>query len=977
MKIVDSSKAATAGRATLRALVLIGTSATAMAVSSPLMAQDTAPQAAAEEEETAIIVTGSRISRPDLDNSTPTLSIGSELLENRGLANIADLATQLPQFTPSFGSSRTQSTFSGAASSGLNLINLRNLGGGRTLTLTNGRRMAGGTTTSTAVDFNMVPTANIKRIDVITGGASAIYGADAVAGVVNIITDQKFEGLKLGASYGVSERGDNENPNLYAMIGGAFGNGGHATLTAQYDYQGFVGCSSRYLCAEDFAWSPPASPIRGPAAYSAVGANPTFFLTAANGLPAISATRIGESLSYTDANGNLIPFVTSRDGYNRNGARTLAIPTKRIMIAADASYPIIDGVEAFVEFNYGQSDTNAAFEGHPYQSTAAGSLFGGGPGVTGLQASIPVSNPFVPQAIRDAAIARGMTTISWQQRFNNVGDRGATNEREMVRFVGGVRGDFNLIGDRNWNYELSYVYGRTKLNSLTRGLVSTRQLYYGLRVEPNGSGGYQCADPGARASGCVPINPFLPLTDQMKNALNVSAGQKGKSELNDVVAYVSGDLLTLPGGDLGIAFGAEYRTFSGYLDYDTPINNAEVTGNQIGDVSYAKTTTQEAFVEAIAPILGDMPFIHALTLEGAFRYSKPSGKDSYNTWRYGGTFEPVAGLKFRVMRGRAVRAPTPGELSGVGQTFGVVNDPCSFDLRNANATRAANCAAAGIPANYDPPLNVRQSVGGFVGGNPNLNPETATTLTYGVAFTPSFVPGLSITVDRFQIELNDVINTVGRQLKANQCYDTTERLFCNDIVRSTNPNVPGATYVLTSVNDQLINVASINIKGIDVEVRYARPLLGGRITGQAIGTFYDEAKLVPAPGQASTNLLGYAGGSTSDQGFIKFTANSNLGWQSDKGFGFNWNVRYIGKTKTSPFVNTPPFPVIGDRIYHHLRFNARIEKKYEFFFGVDNVLDSKPPFFPTGTAGTQALDTVPGYYDIFGRSYYAGVRLSL
>lgn len=967
---------------------LLATSALAIAFQAPAVFAQEAPvpasteepvgengtveaQASAEQDQD-IVVTGSRLARSDLANSVPTLVVGSDSFENRGIENFADLATQLPQFAPAYGTSRTQSTFSGAAASGLNLVNLRNLGSVRTLTLVNGRRMAAGTTTTTSVDFNTIPTANISRVEVITGGASAIYGADAVAGVVNIITDKSLRGLQVGASYGISEKGDNENHDLYVRFGTGLGDGGHLQLTGQYDYQGFVGCSSRFFCAEDFAWFPPSAPVRGPGAYSAVGLNGTFFLVGANGLPAINATRVGSS--FTDANGNLIPFVGTRDGYNRNGDRTLAIPTKRYLFAADAEYPVTDSVDAFFEFNYGRSETKGEFEAHPFQSSAAGSLFGGGPGIAGLQASIPVDNPFIPQALRDAAVARGQSVIQWQQRLAGIGQRGATNDRETTRFATGLKGDFQILQDKNWEWEVSYVNGRTKLDSVTDGLVSTRNLYYGLRVEPDPAnpGRFRCIDPGARASGCVPINPFDGYDAAEAAALNVTAGQSGKSQLHDILAYASGDLFALPGGNFGLAVGAEYRSFSGFLDFDEEINNAQVTGNQIGDVDKVTTKTGELFIEGIAPVLADVRFVRKLTLEGAFRYSNPDRGDSYSTWRYGGTYEPFDDLKLRVVRARSVRTPVPGELGGVGQTFGVVNDPCTAANRNANPMRAANCLAAGVPANYSPPLNVLQSVGGFVGGNPDVEPEKATTLTFGAVYQPSFVPGLSLTVDRFKIKLKDVINTIGRQTKANACYDSGQ--FCEDIVRGTNPNVPGANWVLVSVNDQLVNVAAVDIRGIDFSVRYDRQLFDGKLSLSGLGTLYTKARSTPLPGAPSVDLLGYAGGSTSDQGFVKFTGNANANWRSSGGLSLNYNLRYIGKTKTSPFA-PDTYPSIGDRFYHNARVGFEFAKQYEIYAGVDNILDSDPPLFPSGTAGTQALDTVPALYDVFGRSYYAGVKL--
>ncbi|MBY0302714.1 MULTISPECIES: TonB-dependent receptor [Alphaproteobacteria] len=951
----------------------------------PVAQVDAPAPAESDEPQAEIVITGSRIQRADLQSSSPILSVGPSLLQNRNLTNFADLASQLPQFGAAFGASRTQSTFANAANSGLNLVNLRNLGSGRTLTLINGRRVPGGTTTGTAVDFSAIPTSNIERIDILTGGAASIYGADAVAGVINIVT-AKIDGLRAGASYGISERGDNPNPSAYLIFGKRFENGGSITLTGEYDFQGRVNCGSRYLCAQDFAWFPPAAPVRGPGAYSAVGENATFFLTAGNGLPAINATRIGDSTSYTNAAGGLIPFVTARDGFNRNALRDLAIPTRRLLFAGQAEYPVTERLKLFVEGNYASARINSNYEGFGYSSAGVTGFFGGGPGTVGLQPSVPltisstsggvtttVRNPIVPIAVYDAARARGMTTLSWQQRFNALNDRGAINTRETIRAVAGLRGSFEPGFGSDWNYEASYVYGSTRLSSQTEGLISTRQLYHGLRTQLV-DGTLQCADAAARAAGCVPINPFLPYTAEQSAALTASAGQRGKTVLNDFNAFVSGSPFRLPGGNFAFSAGVEYRTLSGFLDYDPVINAAEVTGGAVGDINYVKITTREAYVEASAPILGDLPFVHSLTLDGSFRISDPNFGSTYQTWRYGGTFEPFRGIRFRANRARAVRTPVPGELSGIGPGSGNVNDPCIAGFRNANPTRAANCAADGVPATYNPPLNVLQSVQGFTGGNPNLNPERGTTLTYGVSLSPQFLRGFTLTVDRFDISMRDVVGTVGRQTKANLCYDTVNRQFCGDLTRGTNPNVAGATYVLTAINDQIINVASYRIKGIDINAQQTFPLIGGRASLQAIATLYDRAEVTPLRGQAPINLLGFAGGSATDQGFIKFTGNANATWVSGDGVSLNYSLRYVGKARNSPFAT--PTVTIPAFAYHSARVAIPFGEQRQFFFGVNNIADKQPPLFPSNTSGTLALDTIPAFYDVFGRSFFAGARVS-
>lgn len=933
-------------------------------LSAPALAQGTQ----------TVEVTGSRLSRVNVDSPTPTLVLDSSSFSNLGIENFADLAQQLPQFAPAFGSSRTQSTFSGVASSGLNLANLRNLGGFRTLVLINGRRVPGGSSTSSSVDFNTIPTANVDRIEIITGGASAVYGSDAVAGVVNIITKKNFSGFEIGAGYGETSSGDNKNPTGHVMVGGKIGDSGRGLLTIQIDNQGRVSCRDRELCAEDFAWTNPASPLRGPAAYSGVGQGGRFFVGAN------SYTR--RNGSFTDASGSLYPFSVSIDGYNRNADRDIAIPTKRIVAAGEVEAQLTKGIKAFAELNYGQASVDSAFEGHPFQSQQPGSLFGT------LQATIPMNNPFIPDALRAAVntynanpanAATQISALTWWQRFNDAGGpRGANSDRNTVRMAGGLKGEMDtLFGwGHNWRWELSHVYGRTQVNLNTEGLVNTSNLYYGLRVEadPANPGRYRCADAGARAQGCVPINPFANYTPEQQAALRVGSQATGRSLIDDTVASISGTVAELPAGSVRAAVGLERRTFSGFLDYDVVVNKGLATGNTITDVEKSKSTTEEAFAEFLVPLLADKPGVKSLNFEGAFRTSK-ADKFDYNTWKFGGDWEPMSGVRVRAMKARSVRAPLPGELSGGGLTAGVVNDPCTAARRNQNPIRATNCNTDGVPANYTPALTIEQGVSGQTGGNADLRPEVGTTLTYGLVWTPSFAKGLSLSIDRFEIDVDKIITTVSRQIAANKCYDTAERLLCNAVTRGTNPLLPGATYVLTSVNEQLQNVATQNIAGVDIDVRYAMNLPAGlgNLDLSWVSTIYDKATLVPLAGSDPINLLGQAGGSTTDQGFVRFTSNVIAAWKWNK-LNATWNLRHIGRADMDPSSAADGFPQIGSHTYHNVRVGYGFAKDSEVFAGVTNVFDKKPPLFGSGRSGTQALDTVPGYYDVFGRSWYVGLR---
>jgi outer membrane receptor protein involved in Fe transport len=947
--------------------VALYSSAAMLAATLPAHAQDQ------DELTETVVVTGSRIQRPELESTTPILALGTEDLRSQGLNNVADVAAQLPQFSAAFGASRTQSTFSGAEFSGLNQFNLRNLGSERTLTLINGRRAPGGRTVSTGLDFNLIPTANIERFEVLTGGASAVYGADAVAGVVNLITRKDFSGVEFGANYSISAESDNKSPGGYMLAGHAW-DGGHALLTIEYQQQGDVSCADRYLCAEDFFWQDPeAEPTRGPAAYSSVGSTAKFqvgntFYTSRNG-------------SFTDANGALIPFSTPIDGYNRNADRTLAIPTRRAMVAAEAEVNLPMGMSAFGEFNFGESRTRAPFEGHPFQSNLPGSLFGGGPGVEGVQPSIPIDNPFIPTALRDAALAAGLTELNWQQRFNAIAaDRGATNTRDMYRAVLGLRGGFDSIGGfgSDWQWEISHVYGSTKLDSISNGNVGTDRLYYALRVE-NVGGTLQCSDAGARATGCIPVNPFAPYTQEMRDYLSVTAGQRGRNDLQDTTAFIRGTLFDLPAGGLQAVLGFERRSFAGFLDYDETINRALVTGNQIGDVERVKTTTNEVFTEINAPILQDKPFARSLDLDGSFRTSNPSSGDDYHTWGYGLNWQPIEGLRIRASKARSVRTPVPDDLSGIGQDFGTIDDPCSADGITGGpnpALRAANCAADGVPAGYTPSQQVAQSVSGFVGGNPDLKPEVGDTLTFGFVWQPAFLPGFNLSVDRFDIKIDDVISTVGRQNKAELCVDTEERLFCDDVVRVPNANnTDPLAPALRSVDDQLINVASLKVKGVDVEAGYRFRLRDGDFGGlmvRAIATFYDQADVQPTPVNEPEDFLGYAGGSTSDQGWLRRQIVTDIRWDF-RGFGAALHSRFIPSTRMAP--GFEDFGKVGSHLYHDVRFSFNFGEGSQVYLGVDNLFDKQPPFFASGASGTQALDTIPAYYDVFGRQYFGGVRV--
>jgi outer membrane receptor protein involved in Fe transport len=564
--------------------------------------------------------------------------------------------------------------------------------------------------------------------------------------------------------------------------------------------------------------------------------------------------------------------------------------------------------------------------------------------------------------------------------------------------VVGVEGDQETLWGfgKDWHYEVSYVWGRTTLDGETNGLVSLQNLYESLRVVETapGSGVYQCQSEIARASGCIPVNPFDGYSTEEQAYLRINGGVRSRSDFENTLAFISGSVAELPAGPLQISLGLEKRTVTAYEDYSTDINLGVAAGNQISDSERTTFDTDEVFTEVNIPILRDMAFAKELTFEGAYRWSDASIGGKYETYKYGAQWEPVEGLRFRAMKNRAVRSPVLAEVTGLSQTAGVVDDPCINYGLSSNSVLQANCAALGIPANYDPPLAVKQNVQGFVGGNPDLKPEEADTFTYGFVvqagrfdFVPEVLSNLTISVDRFEIEMTGLINTLGRQNIAELCYGlpTGQReVFCSQVTRGADPSVPGANYVLTDVDDQYQNIAALDISGVDLEINYGvelgRLYAGldnwGSLSINSIWTFYDKASQVPAPGLDPIDLLGAAGGSTSDQGWLETQGNTNINWTVGR-FRTSWTARFVGEAKSAPadLYGEEAVVTIGSRWYHDMSVRFAVNDQVEVYGGINNVFDKDPPFFPSSQSGTQALDTIPAYYDVFGRQAFVGARL--
>lgn len=951
------------------------------AASAPAFAQDAAPAspAAAEDADSpAIVVTGSRIAREDLTAIVPVAVVGNEEILKDGAVNIQDTLNELPQV--GVGSSRTNTNFL-TAGNGVATVNLRNLGSSRTLVLVNGRRFVAGLAGTSAVDLNNIPSDFIDRVEIVTGGASAVYGSEAIAGVVNFILKDRFDGVQARAQYGITDEWDNPRYMAALTAGTSFGADDRGSFIGHFSYDKDTGLLSRNraISSEDCYFD-----ICGPAAYSSYSPQGRFQLLGANG--AAQSAFQGGSLFSFDASNNLI--AGSGAGFNRNGVRRISTPVERYLAAGIFGYEISPEIRAFAEVTYAQVRSESQIE--PLALDAADIYDGAGQGF-----GIGIDNPFLPQAVQDAIAARNSDAnpandvryIGFRRRQNDVFDRSNLNERDTWRVAAGLKGTFA----DDWRWEGSYVYGR--LHDFTSSEdIDNNRYRNALDAVRLADGSIVCRSEAARAEGCVPIDLFGFDTVSPEAAAYVRAVvPKSEDIVNEqhvlAASLANSRLFELPAGPVGFAVGAEYRKESSVDDLDILTNTGGNSGNVIPDTT-GEFDVWETYAEVSVPILAGT-LVDYFGATGAIRYSDYSQGDvgGVVSWNAGLELEPFQGLRLRGVYARANRAPNISEFaSAPSETFAGVTDPCNGVTAASTSDVAAACraipaVAAAIAADgvFAYTLADLQGINGFIGGNPDLKEETAKTLTLGAVFTPSWIRGFSLTADYFDITVDDAIGTVGRDLSIEQCLLTGDATFCGNVFRDAN------TGFVTRVDDQLVNVARLQTRGIDVATRYSTALgwLGDdSLTLNAYYTYLIEYETQANPTAPVRDLAGEVGAS-------EHRASVRASYEN-RGVTFSWQVNYIGDavgdidyvgddTVYGDTATLDELNRIGDAFYHdaQLRWDLGEERQYGFYLGVDNVFDRKPPFLP-GTpfsASPTGTETAADVYDPFGRRFYAGVQV--
>lgn len=979
-------------------------------------ADTTAPEATSTGGD--IVVTGSRIATPVIDSANPIQVISAETIQNSGNVNIQDTLLRNPVFgTP--GISRTNSNFS-TSSAGVATVDLRNLGSDRTLVLVNGRRFVAGVPGTATVDLNVIPTQFIQRVDVLTGGSSAVYGSDAVAGVVNIILKDDFQGLELDAKSGVSQYGDDTEREINLTMGGNFDDGrGNIMVYAGYSKQGGVFSRDRKRSAVDqisclyttcdidqtFEATQPYYSSFAPQGRFFAGVDPKTgspysFTFAPDGALQSCFTTNGPTCSSSLGTG------VGPNGYNRSAVRTIAIPTERYLMALNSHYDISDHITAFLEGTYASTRTRTKLEPFPLDTSGSNGIFpatGGRFNIEGYAvdpttgASTLVRNPLVPIAIYNAATdttGDGLKDIGFTKRLSEFGNRGSDADRDTFRIVGGLRGD---LSDK-WSYEAYYDYGETRESQQTFGQVNVLNFANALNAvqdvyDLNGNGSTTdaiCADPTARAQGCVAADVYG-LNTLSQGAIDYIIAPSSVTSLTTqsvAGAGVVGSLPGLPAGDIGIALGTEYRRETSKQTFDALTNAGLNGGNKLANTQ-GHFDVVEGYGELKVPVLADMPGFHQLEFDAAGRVSDYSTVGTVFSYNLSGVWAPVRDIRIRGTYSQSTRAPNIGELfGGAGQTYptGIV-DPCEGVKATDTSELATRCIAApGVAANMAANGGVftlnqadQQGISGLNTSNPNLKEEQSHSFTVGVAINPTSIHALrnlQLTVDYFDIKIKHAIVSIPRNYLLQQCYESGVQQYCDLITRR--PAAAGANSAgsLEFVNSTSNNSGGLKTTGIDTTLSYTEGLGSlGSMNLHAAYTHVFKGYVVPLPGADRDPFAGEIGAS-------KDRATGTINWMLDS-VGATLTGTYIGPAyldntflgigqhdKDSKYIR------VGSKFYldAQLRFDAT--EHFEFFVGADNLLNTSPPPIISGLPGdTTGAETDAGTYDAIGRRYYAGARL--
>ncbi|MBH1992240.1 MAG: TonB-dependent receptor [Sphingomonadaceae bacterium] len=960
-------------RALLRAGVapaILGASLIATAA----FAQD-APQGAEANNNDTIIVTGSRIARPEVEQASPISVVRSEEFTLRGQTNVENVLNSMPQVT---GSTSGADNNPGG---GVATVNLRNLGTQRTLVLVDGRRYMS-YDTNQVVDLNTIPSALIERVDVVTGGRSAVYGSDAIGGVVNFVLKQDFEGIELNSTYGVTDKGDGQYWDVNGTIGANFADGRGNVVT----HIGYYDRKSVYAGARDFSRN--ALQIgRNP------DGTPTSFFGGSGSVPQGRVTLPNGNVVDFAPDGTISPYVSATDAYNYAPVNFLQVPQKRFIISTMARYEISDAFQPYLQGTFVNNRVTGELAPTPIGNSTP---IGTGADARGLGAiNLHVNSPFFAPATQAAFRALDtdgdgyITTSNYGFRTAGIGPRTQVDERNAFRILGGMKGDIG--GD--WSYDGYYMYARTKNTQRQTGNVNLANFLGSVTTAfQNPTTGAISGNPFAGVAGggnlvcangvasCVPANLFG-LGNLSADAANYLAlGATNIEEYTTQVAsiaFTNSNLFDLGAGGVGLALGAEWRKEAGKTDPDQNLASGNVAGFNPGAPTQGDYSVTEFFGEVNVPLLADQPFANRLELNGAARYSKYSNAvGNVFTWSAGGLYEPVQGLGFRGQYQKAIRGPSVYELY-LGQTvsFDGAEDPCGTDAAAvAGSALGAACLAGGVPASQlgsdtltnpdlvNPPTTVL--------GNSNLREEKSTTWTVGGVLTPRALPGFSATVDYYNIKIDGYISRLGQSNLFQACYEQGLDQYCDAFSRNDQGQVE-------RIVDTNLNSGGLKTNGIDVGVAYSFSIGDdSKIALSFNGSRLLKYDFTPIIGIPLVNECAGRFGNSCGQPTPKWKHSARATYMNGP-FTFSTAWRYLGSVRDDN--EDVDFFYEKFKSQNYIDFAVAFEASDNFTLtaGMNNAFDKKPPLAASSQQGGngEQSNTYPNVYDVMGRSMFVTGKL--
>jgi iron complex outermembrane receptor protein len=950
-----------------------------------------------------VVITGSRIVRNGFTAPTPVTVLGADRLEQRAATNVGDVVNEIPAFLAS-QTPAAQGLNANGPYVGGRMLNLRGLDPKRTLVLVDGKRFVPATTFGT-VDTNLIPASLIERVDVVTGGASAAYGSDAVAGVVNMILDHRFNGIKAAIEGGASTRGDAQFQSYSLAWGGSFaGDRGHVVLSGEYEQSDGVGkCMVRDWCAAEvlnFGRSgsalvnvpnTPANNILPNIHTSTISQRGVInAITLANGTTINAITTAGINTtspllgtSFTTA-GAPTPFaygtyantlfMVGGEGHNEDGYFGVPIvaPTERWVLTALANFEVSDHIRAGLDLSYG--DFKGFGNSIQYKNTAT---------------PISKANPFIPAALLATMNANSINSFSLGRTYGDIGDPFFNTHNKTFRAVASLEGELG----GSWKWDAYYQFGRNDFRSdLLGGVISARAVK-AINSVLNGSGQIVCAVNADATTAnddpnCAPLNPFgNQVSAAARRYVTANGFQTDVTTEHVAAANVRGEPFSLWAGPISVAVGGEFRSdkIAGDADIfskgapdnpDTP-NAVDVLGPNgffagNGSKIAGKVDVVEGYFEALIPLAKDITLAKRLDVDGAVRrthYSRsaPTAASSsvdVTTWKVGVVWEPTDFLRFRAARSEDIRAPNVSELFGPQTSgFGILNDP----------------AQGGLQTN---PVVLS-------GSNPNLVPEVAETWTAGMVVRPPADWGVfnraGLSLDYYKITIDQAIGVLGAQTIANRCFQGATE-FCALIVRS-----PAG--VITQISDIQQNVNQLKTSGLDLEFSWRQPLgNAGDLDFRMLGNYVWHLITVDSAGALDrADQTGVRGGT--QPGVPRYTLDWLLNWNRDR-----WHVNFHGKyipegrynalfigpkdPRWQAALNDPKNPLFGATsnintveaaFYADLTVQYDVvyagTRKLTAFLGVNNLTDVQPPLVPGANGSGQSI-----LFDPVGRNFRGGLR---